>query len=124
MDFSNNFTGRDGKGISGPPRKPVSKPNIGGSRKPNLISRSRTTINNTKNKRVDTPVVGTTRAMQLREMANKNKYKDNSRLNTGRLETIREEPRGGLRHSNSPMRHSERKPWQTNRRPEVSGYRR
>lgn len=128
MDFSNAFT--DGAGP--PPRRPNigNKPKIGNkpvlSRKPNL-SRSHT-AKNAGNKRTGTPIVKTTRAMEMRKKMNEDKQAPLARSRTGQLGTIRERTYGKYTYSyfieesfgrprrNSPMQRSLRKPWQTNSR--------
>jgi hypothetical protein len=86
MDFSGDFT-------SGSGNQPVRPPPLASRRglpnKPKLSS-SRTS-KPTENRKFGTPVVKMTRAMQMRQEANKRKIMQNNGK-TGKLSTIREQP--------------------------------
>ena len=85
IDFSDSFFKK-----SNPPPLSSNRPPIS---KSNRISRSNTTgTNRTKN--TQAPVVGTTRAMELRMKKNQDKYQNDKRPGYRGLETIKEDPRG------------------------------
>jgi hypothetical protein len=90
MDFSGAFTGGAGASSSRPPLQNKSKvpprPQLG-NRKP--INHQSTKPQQNRNA-FGTPIVKTTRAMQLRREANKDKHNVQNQSRMGRLETVRE----------------------------------